>query len=400
MPDDLPRPDSPRIETTPRSNGATPRSLPVWLAPSAWLLAVILILFFFNPFSTVILGVLAACIIACTLRPLMDWIPGPRGIDIAVLGIGMVAIVGLIALLFYWPLQRPIENAVDNWTDTKRDVNESLGRWSRNIGIREGALTVDSIVENVRGFLTGSGGIFFSRTADIVLGILLSLAFTLVGSIFLLSEPPDGLIGPLLRIFPPRIRPNLQRALDDLEPKYRAWAVGTLTGMTVVFTASMIGYTVIGLKMAIPLALLAGIAEIVPTVGPAIACVIAAIFAGATQSGTAAGLVLAVWGGIQALEAYVILPMIMKGAVNVHPAVTLFTVVLWGKIFGVAGLMLAIPINLTIWTLLEHLRMRELDGIAPAEAAKAQEPQMNATRLSSPKSDERRSETENVKRET
>ena len=44
----------------------------------------------------------------------------------------------------------------------------------------------------------------------------------------------------------------------------------------------------------------------------------------------------------------------------------------------VAGLMLAIPINLTIWTLLEHLRMRELDGIAPAEAAKAQEPQMNA----------------------
>jgi predicted PurR-regulated permease PerM len=132
--------------------------------------------------------------------------------------------------------------------------------------------------------------------------------------------------------------------------------------MTVVFTASMIGYSVIGLKMAIPLALLAGIAEIVPTVGPAIACVIAALFAGATQSGTAAGLVLLVWGCIQALEAYVILPMIMKGAVNVHPAITLFTVVLWGKIFGVAGLMLAIPINLTIWTLLEHLRMRPMDG--------------------------------------
>jgi predicted PurR-regulated permease PerM len=180
------------------------------------------------------------------------------------------------------------------------------------------------------------------------------------------------LINPLLRIFSPRLRPNLQRAMDDLEPKYRAWAVGTLTGMTVVFTASMIGYTVIGLKMAIPLALLAGIAEIVPTVGPAIACVIAALFAGATQSGTVAGLVLLVWGCIQALEAYVILPMIMKGAVNVHPAITLFTVVLWGKIFGVAGLMLAIPINLTIWTMLEHLRMRELDGV------KAPEPQINA----------------------
>jgi len=360
MPDSDPQPSRP-LET-PRSNGQAPRSLPVWLAPSAWLLTVILILFFFNPVSTVILGVLAACIIACTLRPLMDWIPGPRGVDIAVLGIGMIAIIGLVALVLYWPLQKPIENAVDKWPETKRDVNESLGRWSKNIGIKEGALSVEAIVENVRGFLTGQGGLFFSRTADIVLGILLSLAFTLVGSIFLLSEPPDGLINPILRIFPQRLRPTLRNAMDDLEPKYRAWAVGTLTGMCVVFTASMIGYSVIGLKMAIPLALLAGIAEIVPTVGPAIACVIAALFAGATQSGTAAGFVLLVWGCIQALEAYVILPMIMKGAVNVHPAITLFTVVLWGKIFGVAGLMLAIPINLTIWTLLDHLRMRELDG--------------------------------------
>jgi len=375
----MPDPDAPqtsRLETTQKSpNGAAPRSFPVWLAPTAWLILIILILFFFNPISTVALGVLAAAIIACTLRPLMDWIPGPRGTDVAVLGIGMIMIVGLIGFLLYWPLQRPIENAVDNWPQTKRDVNESLARWSRNIGL-DSPVTVEGIVENIKSFLTGQGGIFFSRTADIVLGILLSLAFTLVGSLFLLSEPPDGLISPLLRLFPPRIRPNLQRAMDDLEPKYRAWAVGTLTGMCVVFTASMIGYSLIGVKMAIPLALLAGIAEIIPTVGPAIACVIAALFAGATQSGTAAGLVLLVWGCIQALEAYVILPMIMKGAVNVHPAVTLFTVVLWGKIFGVAGLMLAIPINLTIWTLLEHLRMRELDGTAPAEPAKRQEPQV------------------------
>src|SRR4051812_13860197 len=182
-------PPSRPIDTPKSSNGATPRSLPIWLAPSAWLVVVILTLFFFNPISTVILGVLAACIIACTLRPLMDWIPGPRGIDIAVLGVGMVAIVGFIAILLYWPLQKPIENAVDNWPQTKRDVDASLANWSKNLGMREDALSVQIIVDNVRGFLTGSGGIFFSRTADIVLGILLSLAFTLVGSIFLLSEP-------------------------------------------------------------------------------------------------------------------------------------------------------------------------------------------------------------------
>src|SRR5258705_10560264 len=121
MPEDA-RPDAPRtIDTTPRStDGVAPRSLPVWIAPTAWLVILILILFFFSPVSTVILGVLSACIIACTLRPLMDWIPGPRGTDIAVLAIGMVAIVAMIGFLLYWPLQTPIESAVDNLPKTNR----------------------------------------------------------------------------------------------------------------------------------------------------------------------------------------------------------------------------------------------------------------------------------------
>src|SRR5678815_3267499 len=162
MPDDDQPQPSRSIESTPRSpNGAAPRSLPVWLAPAAWLVILILVLFFFNPVSTVFLGVLAACVIACTLRPLMDWIPGPRGVDIAVLGVGMIAVVALMGFLLYWPLQRPIENAVDNWPQTKRDVDASLARWSKNLGMNPGTLTVEAIVDNVRGFLTGQGGIFF-----------------------------------------------------------------------------------------------------------------------------------------------------------------------------------------------------------------------------------------------
>jgi predicted PurR-regulated permease PerM len=93
--------------------------------------------------------------------------------------------------------------------------------------------------------------------------------------------------------------------------------------------------------------------EIVPTIGPAVAAVVAALFAAATAgSGTVAGVAI-VYGIIQSVEAYVILPMIMRGAVKIHPAVTLFSVVLWGKIFGIPGLMLAIPINLTLWAAAE-----------------------------------------------
>src|SRR5207249_4549439 len=104
------------------------------------------------------------------------------------------------------------------------------------------------------------------RGAEVLLGIALSLVFTLVGSIFLLSDPPQHLIGPALRLLAPPERRKMEAVLEDLPPRYRAWVVGTLIGMSVVFTASMIGYLIIGVKVALPLALMAGFAEIVPTV--------------------------------------------------------------------------------------------------------------------------------------
>lgn len=335
--------------------------MPVWLAPAAWLIVLVLAMFFFTQVSTVLLGVLAASIIACTLQPLMKIIPGPRGVDVAVLGLGLIAVVGLVMLSLSWPLKEPISHAIDNWPKTSKAIDESLEKWSGRLGVKSSQQdrpSVERMLGSLWSFLVGQGGQqLFSRTADVLLGVLLSLAFTLIGSIFLLSEPPDVLLKPAMRLLAARHRPAMQAVLTDLASRYRAWVLGTLTGVAVVFVASSIGYSIIGLSMAIPLALLAGFAEIVPTVGPAVACVIAALVA-ATQSGPAAAGVLVVYGIIQSIEAYVILPRIMRGAVNIHPAVTLFTVVLWGKIFGVAGLMLAIPINLTIWTFLEHFRVR------------------------------------------
>jgi predicted PurR-regulated permease PerM len=48
----------------------------------------------------------------------------------------------------------------------------------------------------------------------------------------------------------------------------------------------------------------------------------------------------------------------MRGAVQIHPAITLFSVVLWAKVFGIPGLMMAIPINLVIGSAVEYLYVR------------------------------------------
>lgn len=333
----------------------------VWLSPIAWFIALVLVLYFFNAVSMVCLGILAACIVACTLHPLMGFIPGPRGSDVVILGIGLVAILGGMIFLLSWPLAAPLSHAINNWGQTEQRVNAWMLEWGTKLHIP--APTVQDMLLSLRSFLLGEGGPqLLSGSANILLGILISLVFTLVGSLFLLSEPPEKLVQPGLRLLSARHRPTMEAVLRDLAPRFRRWVIGTLTGMCVVFIASSIGYTVVGLRdVAIPLGLLAGFAEIVPTVGPAVACVIAALFAAATAGGGKAAGVLIVYAIIQAIEAYAILPMIMRGAVNIHPAVTLFSVILWGKVFGIAGLMLAIPINLTIWTFFEHFRFRPRD---------------------------------------
>lgn len=337
----------------------------VWVSPLAWVILLVLALYFFTPLSTIALGVLAACIIASTLYPVVIRIPGPRAVGVAVAALTLLTVLGAVGFSLAWPLHAPISRAIADWPSTKQKLDSALTTWGANLGLLEPP-KVDRILDGLSSFLVGQGGQqLFSRSADMLLGILVSLTFAVIGSIFLLGEDPKHLLRPGLRVLSPELRPLMEEVLADLALRFRRWVIGTLTGMCVVFTATSIGFTSIGLDFAIPLALLAGFAEIVPTVGPAVACGIAVVFAAATQSASMALGVLIVCAIVQAFEAYIILPQIMRGAVNIPPAITLFTVILWGKIFGVPGLILAIPINLTIWSLLEHFRFRRRE---PADA--------------------------------
>lgn len=322
--------------------------------------ALVLLIVFFGPISTVLLGLLAAAIVACTLNPLVRYIPAPRAVGAAILGAGFIAAVFALVLALSWPLAKPIQAEMHKWPENKTRMDTLLADWSEDLALHE-PMSVDGIFQNIGWFFTGeSGPRLFSRGTDVAVAIIIWLAFVFIGSIFMLADPNDRLLTPVLHTVSPAYRQRVADMLNALGPRLRRWVLGTFTSMCIVFSASWIGFSVIRLDFALPLALLAGICEIVPTVGPACAMVIAVLFA-ATQSGSAVVGVLSVYAVIQAIEAYFILPMIMRGAVKVHPAVTLFSVVLWGKIFGVPGLMLALPINLTLAALVEFLYINPRD---------------------------------------
>src|SRR5262249_6326021 len=147
-----------------------------------------------------------------------------------------------------WPLAKPIQRAFDNWSQTEATVDQWLNDKSSKFGLKDHELTVTDLFKTVGNFLAGSGGQqLFSRSADVTLSILLWLVCIFIGSIFLLTEPADVLIGPGVMLFPPRHRAEVRNMLSDLGPRLRRWVLGTLLSMSIVFTASLIGYSIIGL---------------------------------------------------------------------------------------------------------------------------------------------------------
>lgn len=322
-----------------------------------WGAALALVFHFFKPFQVLFLGFLAAGCLAAALYPLMRYVPASRAMSAVLVGVAPVLLtVGLIVALS-WLLTAPIKREVQRWPQVREKANDSLAGWSGNVGLDE-PLTVQTLLNQAGAlFSDGSGAEVLTTATDVLSGVAIALVFLFFGSIYLMVEPPGRLLEPALKAMPPDRARQVRDAFDDLVPRLRWWVIGTLFSMAVVGLAAWIGFAVVGLEFAVPLALLAGVAEIVPTVGPAAAFLVALLFASTQGTGTLIG-VAVTYVLIQLVESYVLVPLVMKKAVKVPPVVTLFSVVLWGKVFGAAGLFLAIPINLVLWTFYDRLVLR------------------------------------------
>lgn len=322
-----------------------------------WAMAIALFFYFFKSFRLLFLGVLAAGCLAAALHPLMRYVPGGRALSAIIVGVAPVVMTVALVIGLSWLLAGPIKREAQRWPEVEQRLNGTLAAWSERSGIRE-PVTVDTLLKESGKFLgESSGAEVVKTTTGAFSGIAVSLVFVFFGSIFLLAEPPGRLLRPLVAPLPAARRNQVRAAFDDLVPRLRWWVIGTLVSMAVIGVAAWIGFALAGLDFALPMALLAGLAEIVPTIGPAAAFLVALLFAATQGTGTVVG-VAVVYLVIQTIESYVIVPLVMKKAVKMPPVVTLFTVVLWGKVFGAGGLFLAIPINLVIWSFYDHLVLR------------------------------------------
>lgn len=140
--------------------------------------------------------------------------------------------------------------------------------------------------------------------------------------------------------------------LEQLEHRLGSWVNAEIFLMIVIGVLSYLGYLLLGLNFAVPLAILAGVLEIIPNIGPTVTTVIAALV-GLTIS-PLTGILTIIWGIIiQQLENNFIVPKVMKSTIGLNPLVTILLLAAGAKLGGVVGAILAIPIYLASETVIK-----------------------------------------------
>jgi predicted PurR-regulated permease PerM len=145
-----------------------------------------------------------------------------------------------------------------------------------------------------------------------------------------------------MHLFPHYMRERAGDVLSAMAIVLRRWLVTQLIAMTVIGTVTTIALLILDVKAAFALGLIAGLMEFIPTIGPILSAV-PAIFMGFVDSPQKALTIVVVYVGIQFLENHLLIPMLMKGGVDVPPVLTILSQALMTLLFGFLGLMVAVP---------------------------------------------------------
>jgi predicted PurR-regulated permease PerM len=212
---------------------------------------------------------------------------------------------------------------------------------------------------------------FLSSTFAVFAGIILIVFL----AIYIAAEP-DVYHGGLMHLFPHHARKRAGEVLSAMATVLRKWLVTQLIAMLVIGTITTIILLLLDVKAAFALGAIAGLLEFVPTIGPLLSA-IPAVAMGFLDSPDKALAVAIAYGAIQFLENHLLIPLLMKGGVNIPPALTVVSQALMALLFGFLGLMVAVPLLAAILVPVKMLYVEGVVGddmeVLPQEQPEAKE---------------------------
>ncbi len=189
---------------------------------------------------------------------------------------------------------------------------------------------------------------------------VLNLLIVIVGGVFMAASPRPYLRGIIL-LTPPAGRPAMERALGEVSTALRLWLKQKLLAMSAMLVLISGGLWLAGLQSWAALGLLGGLSEFVPYVGPTVAMV-PAIGLAALAGGNVLWRTIIAFAIIRLIEAYILTPALNDRVLKIPPALTLFTILGVGAVFGVYGVFFAGALLVVAFVLVRELYLHDTLG--------------------------------------
>jgi predicted PurR-regulated permease PerM len=187
-------------------------------------------------------------------------------------------------------------------------------------------------------------GSLFSNVSFVVTTIFFSIYLTL---------DSQSIYNVIARLLSKQDAEKVIKIEEKIEKRLGQWLVGQLLLMVIIGVSTYIGLLILGVKYALPLGIIAGALEAIPTIGPTIAA-IPAFLVGFSQAPLLGLFTLLLSVIVQQFENHIIVPMVMKRVIGLHPVVTLIALIIGGRYGGVLGMLFAIPLTLVFGVILSH----------------------------------------------
>lgn len=197
---------------------------------------------------------------------------------------------------------------------------------------------------------------FLTSTFTIFAGILLITFLAIY-----VGADPDTYHRGMMHLFPHRARDRAGEVLSAMATVLRKWLVTQLLAMLAIGLVTTGVLLLLGVKAAFALGIIAGLLEFVPTIGPLLSA-IPAIAMGFLDSPEKALYVGIAYIGIQFIENHLLIPLLMKGSIDLPPALTIMGQALMALLFGFLGLMVAVPALAAVMVPIKMLYVEDVVG--------------------------------------
>ena len=318
-----------------------------------------------------------AGILSYILLPLVGSIERRSGF--ARTGAALVVFVALLAVLFgggRFLIPRLVDNARDlqtNWPTLIANAEVTIGDSLTALGL--GDLQSSVIAPNLQDLDRQLVAMLQRNALPVVVGaghFLLQFLIFLIATFLTLRDAPRFL-NFIQRNLPQEHRSEILHVLRDTNAMLGRYIRGQLILVLLMSTITTIALTILGVPYSVLLGVLTGVLETIPFVGPitagAIACLVALGHPNPFDWSQIAyvTVVAAMYTILRHAEDYLVIPTVIGRAVRLHPAIVIFSLLSGGAVFGLLGIVLAVPVAATTRLVLIYIRakLRDEDPFAP-----------------------------------